>query len=344
MTHTLLLDRIGMGTNEEGAPKEAITNLTLDKCIDVIRASKTTASRLKMMNEASNKEIKRKNPLNRSKEIRIVLMNLNVLLELTLRLVSYILQHGYIRVNCDTYRHSSNIKHQVHSNVLKSTNVTDLLAVTLTTHLSVDRFDKLLDLMRTWNGPVSASVYVKDMENKTAFVDKVCSSYIKQKWSHFQLHFVKGDAVLYPVNALRNIAIKHVQTDFLFITDVDFIPMPGTHESLKSYIKARGLSKNEVFVIPAFEEPHENATDLNLFPRNKVELLMKFRNRLIIPFQFKFIVLPDVFIVHTPHSTTNADWFRAMGLYRCAEVVEKNFIQMIRKKYKFLIKKEDILN
>ena len=78
MTHTLLLDRIGMGTNEEGAPKEAITNLTLDKCIDVIRASKTTASRLKMMNEASNKEIKRKNPLNRSKEIRIVLMNLNV--------------------------------------------------------------------------------------------------------------------------------------------------------------------------------------------------------------------------------------------------------------------------
>ncbi|KAK2141541.1 hypothetical protein LSH36_1085g00003 [Paralvinella palmiformis] len=65
--------------------------------------------------------------------------------------------------------------------------------------------------------------------------------------------------------------------------------MPGTtHESLKSYIKARVLSKNEVFVIPAFEERRGNATDLNLFPRNKVELLMKFTNRSIIPFQYVY--------------------------------------------------------
>jgi len=61
MADTLLLDRIGMGTTEE-APKKLlqIRDLTLDKCIDVIRNSKTTASRLKMMSEARYEEIKGK--------------------------------------------------------------------------------------------------------------------------------------------------------------------------------------------------------------------------------------------------------------------------------------------
>ena len=34
----------------------------------------------------------------------------------------------------------------------------------------------------------------------------------------------------YPINVLRNIALRETRTDYVFVIDVDFIPMPGLHE------------------------------------------------------------------------------------------------------------------
>jgi len=50
----------------------------------------------------------------------------------------------------------------------------------------------------------------------------------------------------YPVNYLRNTAITQAPTDFLFIIDVDFVPMPHTYQILHTYIGSGIPKKNEV--------------------------------------------------------------------------------------------------
>ena len=37
----------------------------------------------------------------------------------------------------------------------------------------------------------------------------------------------------YPVNYLRNVAVKQVRTDYMFLSDIDFLPMYGLYEYLK---------------------------------------------------------------------------------------------------------------
>ena len=38
--------------------------------------------------------------------------------------------------------------------------------------------------------------------------------------------------VIYPVNYLRNVAINNTNTKFMFLTDIDFVPVVGTHNML----------------------------------------------------------------------------------------------------------------
>jgi len=35
------------------------------------------------------------------------------------------------------------------------------------------------------------------------------------------------------VNYLRNIALENVRTPYVFLSDVDFVPVPGMYSSLK---------------------------------------------------------------------------------------------------------------
>ncbi len=41
----------------------------------------------------------------------------------------------------------------------------------------------------------------------------------------------------YPVNALRNIALKAVQTSFVFLSDIDLIPVDNMHDIVKQHIE-----------------------------------------------------------------------------------------------------------
>lgn len=54
---------------------------------------------------------------------------------------------------------------------------------------------------------------------------------------HVTFTFVQGDHRrdfrLYPINALRNIGIRAVQTSTLFVIDADFIPDPGLYDAVQ---------------------------------------------------------------------------------------------------------------
>lgn len=43
--------------------------------------------------------------------------------------------------------------------------------------------------------------------------------------------------VHYPVNYLRNVALENVNTPYVFLMDVDFVPMAGLYDHLRSAIQ-----------------------------------------------------------------------------------------------------------
>ncbi|KAK2165490.1 hypothetical protein LSH36_49g00025, partial [Paralvinella palmiformis] len=141
--------------------------------------------------------------------------------------------------DCNSYHQSGRIKRSFRANVLSNTDIPDVNTVTLVTHLTSDRYDRLINIKSTWNGsllteiclhlgPISATVYVKRREDLHHLANTFCFFYIHDKWNFFYLHLVDE----------------------------------------------RGVS-------------------------------------VIILLGFKFLVLPDVFIVHMPHSETKKKWFIA---------------------------------
>lgn len=58
---------------------------------------------------------------------------------------------------------------------------------------------------------------------------------------------------LYPVNALRNVALKAATTDLVLLLDIDFVPNAGLHARLEA-MQQDMLSKPwTATVLPAFE-------------------------------------------------------------------------------------------
>ena len=56
------------------------------------------------------------------------------------------------------------------------------------------------------------------------------------KWNHECLISLILLQIFHPINYLRNVAIDHVLTKFVFYNDADFITNSGAHEKIKSHI------------------------------------------------------------------------------------------------------------
>lgn len=53
----------------------------------------------------------------------------------------------------------------------------------------------------------------------------------------------------YPVNFLRNVGLQQVNTPYVFLTDIDFLPMYGLYSYLKKSIQVLSLdSAKKVFL------------------------------------------------------------------------------------------------
>ncbi|KAJ8310240.1 hypothetical protein KUTeg_012105 [Tegillarca granosa] len=85
---------------------------------------------------------------------------------------------------------------------------------------------------------------------------------------------------LYPYNYLRNIALENVNTPFVFLSDVDFLPLIGMYKNLQNnYLNKMDNKQKKALVIPAFEQ-----TGLKLdFPEKKQELLLQLERKELIP-------------------------------------------------------------
>jgi glycosyltransferase-like protein LARGE len=85
----------------------------------------------------------------------------------------------------------------------------------------------------------------------------------------------------YPINYLRNVALQFANTDYVFLSDIDFLPGSEAYATLKkavSHFFQEGQNNNEddggggkkALVVPAFETQRYRLDD---FPRTKADVV-----------------------------------------------------------------------
>ena len=139
--------------------------------------------------------------------------------------------------------------------------------VTLVAQLSMDRLQMLELLCEHWSGPLSITLYATDSEVQQ--IMEFYSSSSLRDYERLGLHIVyKSNTKFYPVNYLRNVALQNVNTPYVFLSDIDFIPMEGTYDYLLEAVKVLGTNLRAL-IVPAFETLLYKFTQ----PANKEELV-----------------------------------------------------------------------
>ena len=156
--------------------------------------------------------------------------------------------------------------------------------VTLVVQLSSDRLQTLEPLASQWPGPISATVYVYDAELHRLLEFYHNSEHLQQR-RNIGLHVVFKTGNFYPINLLRNVAIGQVATQFMFLCDVDFLPMPGLYEYVRKAVAMfdfESTQRRPALVVPAFEVEKYKFD----FPANKLELLSMLDLGSAFPFRY----------------------------------------------------------
>ncbi|KAG2469133.1 LARG1 glucuronyltransferase, partial [Polypterus senegalus] len=141
--------------------------------------------------------------------------------------------------------------------------------VTLVAQLSMDRLQMLEAICKHWEGPISLALYLSDAEAQQ-FLRYAQGSEVLMGRRNVGYHIVYKEGQFYPVNLLRNVAMKHVNTPYMFLSDIDFLPMYGLYEYLrKSVVQLDMANTKKALIVPAFETLRYRLS----FPKSKAELL-----------------------------------------------------------------------
>ncbi|KAM4721614.1 xylosyl- and glucuronyltransferase LARGE2 [Rhinophrynus dorsalis] len=207
---------------------------------------------------------------------------------------------------CYDFRHESLASHRVHLSFLPhQTPPPDANDVTLVAQLSMDRLQMLELLCRHWEGPMSLALYLSDAEAQQ-FLRYAQASEILQSRNNIGYHVVYKEGQLYPVNLLRNVALRNSQTPYVFLSDIDFLPMYGLYENLRKTISQQDAgSPPTAFIVPAFETLRYRLS----FPKSKAELLSMLDMGALYTFRYH--------VWEKGHAPTNyAKWRTATTPYR----------------------------
>ncbi|KAA8580452.1 hypothetical protein FQN60_005987 [Etheostoma spectabile] len=141
--------------------------------------------------------------------------------------------------------------------------------VTLVAQLSMDRLQMLEAICKHWEGPISLALYLSDAEAQQ-FLRYAQGSEVLMSRGNVGYHIVYKEGQFYPVNLLRNVAMQQVNTPYMFLSDIDFLPMYGLYEYLrKSVVQLDMANAKKALVVPAFETLRYRLS----YPKSKAELL-----------------------------------------------------------------------
>ncbi|XP_072033911.1 xylosyl- and glucuronyltransferase LARGE1-like [Amphiura filiformis] len=172
---------------------------------------------------------------------------------------------------CYEFRRERILMHRTHLYYLdfQYTPKSDGNDVTLVAQLSMDRLQMLEAICKHWEGPISLALYMSDAEAQQ-FLRYALSSDVLMARKNIGYHVVYKDGQFYPVNFLRNTALRQVTTPYVFLSDIDFLPMYGLYEYQRKAIAMVDMkATNKALIIPAFETLRYRLT----FPKSKADLL-----------------------------------------------------------------------
>ena len=143
--------------------------------------------------------------------------------------------------------------------------------VTLVAQLSMDRLHMVESLCSQWKGPISLSLYLSDAE-ADQLVRFVQNSAVLSKRKTISYHVVYKESDFYPINYLRNVALKFVNTSYVFLSDIDFLPSADSYALLKkaSTHLLDSEDSKRALIVPAFETQRYRLDD---FPRTKADVI-----------------------------------------------------------------------
>lgn len=150
-------------------------------------------------------------------------------------------QEQHMAPSCSTPIHSSNI------------------TFTLVTQVSEDRLWMLTQHCHRWAGPISAAVFTDYSADKIQqIITTENGAYGRCQQGQVTVATLVKAGIPdgeYPVNALRNLALRGVQTTHLFYADVDFWSSEDLYDTLQSTQVTERLSTDPklALVIPAFQ-------------------------------------------------------------------------------------------
>ena len=157
----------------------------------------------------------------------------------------------------------------------------DTKDVSIMTQITMDKFERVLDLHSRWNGYMSVAVYLTAPYQDDLNLLKQLRNQHFHNNPNVSFHLVLHEGTYigdYPINVMRNVAMDYAVTDYVFMLDVDFIPSPDTHANMLRYIqysKTKNWNHKIALIVPAFEreiQRHENVT-IHQLPTTKKELV-----------------------------------------------------------------------
>ncbi|XP_052800694.1 xylosyl- and glucuronyltransferase LARGE2s-like [Mya arenaria] len=205
---------------------------------------------------------------------------------------------------CYDFRRERVIVHRTHLYYIDYSYTPTQWDVTLVAQLSMDRLQMLETICKHWEGPISLALYMSDAEAQQ-FLRYAQGSETLMNRKNIGYHVVFKDGQYYPVNYLRNVAMQQVQTEFMFLSDIDFLPMYGLYEYLKIAVSMANMGKErKALVIPAFETQRYRFT----FPETKEQLLAQLATGELYTFRYH--------VWAKGHAATNYDrWRNATSPY-----------------------------
>ncbi|XP_029000295.1 xylosyl- and glucuronyltransferase LARGE2s isoform X1 [Betta splendens] len=208
---------------------------------------------------------------------------------------------------CYDFRRERLTVHRVHLYFLQYeyTPAEDATDVTLVAQLSMDRLQMLEAICKHWEGPISLALYMSDAEAQQ-FLRYAQASEVLKNRKNVGYHIVYKEGQFYPVNLVRNVALKNANTPYVFLTDVDFLPMYGLYDYVrKAAVQLDMAHTKKALVVPAFETLRYRLS----FPKSKAELLSMLDMGSL--YTFRYHVWPK------GHAPTNyAKWRTATTPYK----------------------------
>lgn len=168
--------------------------------------------------------------------------------------------------------------------------------VTYVSQVSMDRLTALERSLQTWTGPISIAIHISVKSSTEGILDWQ-RRYIFKKIGALNISTTESTIIFvptlendnYPINLLRNLAIKMCKTRYMLLVDVDFQPSPLLEMNFASFINNQHSDEKLkiAFVVPAFEYVETpNKYDPILKSKDELIQLVHREDPLLLPYRF----------------------------------------------------------